>query len=60
MIKVGEWPCGRIIWLLDVLKHDIGEFDEEIFQCVPRPCELIFCILGLKRNDLEEVAYVIF
>jgi hypothetical protein len=35
--------------LLDVLKADFGEVDDALFQGVERPCELIFCILGIKK-----------
>jgi hypothetical protein len=40
-----------MVCLPEVLKKDIAEFDEW-FQ---RPFELIFCILGIKKNDSEEV-----
>jgi hypothetical protein len=42
-------PSGRI-------KNDFGEVDEALFQSVEGPCELIFCILRVERNDLDEVA----
>jgi hypothetical protein len=32
------------------------EIDEAMFQGVERSCELIFCILGIEKSDLDEVA----
>jgi hypothetical protein len=37
MIYGGDWPCELIIWLLRVLKNDIGEVEEVVFQGVERP-----------------------
>jgi hypothetical protein len=42
-----ELPWQLINCLLGVLKNDIGEVDEAMFQGVYRPCELIFCIQGI-------------
>jgi hypothetical protein len=39
-----------------LLKKDIVEVDEVMYQGIQRPCELIFCILGVEKIDLEEVA----
>jgi hypothetical protein len=42
-----------VLWkhrLLDVFQNDFSEVDEAIFQGVERPCELIFCILGIKKR----------
>jgi hypothetical protein len=33
-----------------------GEVDEAVFQGLEKPCELIFCILGNEKSDLDEVA----
>jgi hypothetical protein len=41
---------------MNVLKNDFVEVDEAMFQGVKRPCELIFCILGFKKSDLDDVA----
>jgi hypothetical protein len=49
MFKVGEWPRELTICLLDVLKYDFGEVDEAMFQVVERPCDLIFCIMGIEK-----------
>jgi hypothetical protein len=46
--------------LLDVLKCDFVEVDEEMFQGVERPCEIICCILGIQKSDLDEVVEVMF
>jgi hypothetical protein len=35
---------------MDVLKNDFGEDDEAMFQGVERPFELIFCMLGIKKQ----------
>jgi hypothetical protein len=40
---------------LDVLKNISREVDEAMFQDIKRPCELIFCILGIEKSDLDEV-----
>jgi hypothetical protein len=38
----------RILNLLSGrLKKEFDEFDEALFQGVERPCELIFCFLGI-------------
>jgi hypothetical protein len=29
--------------------------DEDMFQVVEWPCELIVCILGIKESDLDEL-----
>jgi hypothetical protein len=39
----------------DVLKGDFCNVGEAIFEGVERPCELIFCILGIQKRDLEEL-----
>jgi hypothetical protein len=56
MFKVGEWLIGLIICLLNVLKNDRG-VDEAIFESVERPCELIYCILGIEKREVDEVAF---
>jgi hypothetical protein len=38
------------------LKNVFGEVDEEIFEVIVRPYELIFCILSIEKSDLDEVA----
>jgi hypothetical protein len=38
------------------LKNDIGEVDEAKFQGFERPCALIFFILVIERNDLDQFA----
>jgi hypothetical protein len=38
---------------LDVLKKDFVEVDEAIVQGVERPCEKIFCILGIEKSELD-------
>jgi hypothetical protein len=35
------------------LKNEFGEVDEEMFQGVERPCELIFYVLGIERSELD-------
>jgi hypothetical protein len=60
MFYVGEWPCEISIFLLNILKNDFGEVDEEKFQGVERPCELIFCFVVIKKSDLDEVVLVMF
>jgi hypothetical protein len=42
------------------LKKDFGEVDEAMFQGVKMPCEHIFCMLGIEKSDLDEVALVMF
>jgi hypothetical protein len=42
-------PFGR-------LKNEFGEFDEAMSQGVERLCELIFCILGIEKSELDELA----
>jgi hypothetical protein len=44
------------MFLLNVLKNDIGDVDEAMFHGVKRPGERIFCIQDLKQSDLDEVA----
>jgi hypothetical protein len=40
---------------MGVLKYDFCEIDEAIFQGVDQPRELIYCILVIEKNDLDEV-----
>jgi hypothetical protein len=42
--------------LLDIIKIDVGEVHETKFQGVERPCQLIFCLLGIEKSDLDEFA----
>jgi hypothetical protein len=56
MFYVGEWTSELIICLLKVLKNDLVEVHEVKFQGVERPCEIIFCILGIEKSELGEVA----
>jgi hypothetical protein len=42
--------------LLEVLKIDFDEVGEAIIQGVERPCEHIFCILGIEKSDLDDFA----
>jgi hypothetical protein len=50
-LRIHNLPSGRI-------KNDFGEVDEAMFQGVEGPFALIFCILGIENNDMDEVAYV--
>jgi hypothetical protein len=45
---------------MDVLKNDFGEVEEAMIQGVERPYENIFCILGIEKSDMDEVAEVFF
>jgi hypothetical protein len=49
-----------IIGVLNVLKWEFDEVDEVMFHEVERPFQLIFCILGTQKSDLDEVAVVLF
>jgi hypothetical protein len=48
--QVGEWPCGLIICLLDVLKCDFGEVDEAMFQGVERYGENFVFIMDIQKK----------
>jgi hypothetical protein len=39
-----------------VLNCDFVDIDEAMFEDVERPCELYFCILGIEKRDVDEVA----
>jgi hypothetical protein len=60
MFYVGEWPREIFICLRKFLKNNFGDADELMFQDVLKPLERIFEILGIDRNDLDEVAEVMF
>jgi hypothetical protein len=45
MFYTGVLPWNLIIWHLNVLKSDIGERGEAMFEGDERPCELFFFIL---------------
>jgi hypothetical protein len=47
-----------IIFVLDDLKNNFGEFDEVMFKDVERLFGLIFCIPDIEKSDLVDVAYV--
>jgi hypothetical protein len=36
------------------LKNYFFEVDESMFQVVEKPCEIVFCILGFEKIDLNE------
>jgi hypothetical protein len=38
------------------MKKHFDEIDEEIFQGVDRPSELIICTSGNEKSDLDKVA----
>jgi hypothetical protein len=40
--------------LKDVLNSNFGEVDEAMFEGVERPCEIIFCNLGIEESVLDE------
>jgi hypothetical protein len=42
--------------LSERIKNESAEFDEAMFQFFEMPCELIFCILGIEKSYLNEVA----
>jgi hypothetical protein len=37
------------------LKNNSRIVDDAKFQGVKRPCELIYCTLGIEKSDLDEV-----
>jgi hypothetical protein len=39
--------------LLHVLKDDIDDFEEAMFQGVEMPCEIIFCIQGIEKSYID-------
>jgi hypothetical protein len=39
---------STLICLLDVLKCDFGVVYEEVFEGDEKPCEIIFCIMGIQ------------
>jgi hypothetical protein len=41
---------------MDVLKNDFGNVDEAMFQGIERPREIILCIQGFEKSDLDDVA----
>jgi hypothetical protein len=43
------------MFLQGVLKNEFGQVYEAIFKGVKSPCELIFCILGIEKGDLDEI-----
>jgi hypothetical protein len=46
---------------LRIQKRDFfGEVDEAMFQGVERTSEIIFCILGIEKDNLGEIAGVLF
>jgi hypothetical protein len=50
-----EWFV-ELICLLDILKKDFSDVDENIFQGVERPYEHISCIMSIEKTDLDEEA----
>jgi hypothetical protein len=48
-LRIHNLPSG-------LLKNDLGEVDEAMFEGVERRYELIFCILSIEKSDLDEVA----
>jgi hypothetical protein len=60
MFQVEGWLSDLIISHLDHLKKDFVQVDEVMYQGSQRPCEQTFCILGIEKSDLDEVALVMF
>jgi hypothetical protein len=50
MYKIDEWPWDLIICLLNVLKYDLGDVDEEIFHDVERPLQRIFYFVRFQKK----------
>jgi hypothetical protein len=50
MFELGEYHLEFIIPLLYILKDDLGEGDEAMFQGVQRLCELIFASRSSKET----------
>jgi hypothetical protein len=48
MFQIGKWSWELIICLLDVLKCVVVDVDEAMFQCVERPYEIFFSLLGIQ------------
>jgi hypothetical protein len=44
----------------NVLKYDFDNVDEAMFHDVERPCEIIFCIMGIEKNVLDEIVKLMF
>jgi hypothetical protein len=44
------------IFLLDVLENDFRDVHEAMLKGVHTQCEHIFYILGIEKNDMDEVA----
>jgi hypothetical protein len=42
------------------LKNVFGDVNKPMYQGIERPCEIIFCILGIEKSDLDVVPYLIF
>jgi hypothetical protein len=52
-MRTHNLPSGR-------LKNDFGEVNEPTFRGVERPCEIIFCILGIKKSELNDDENLMF
>jgi hypothetical protein len=55
MFQVGEWIYELIISIVNVLKFDVGDLDESLFQDEEWPFQRIFYILGIEISDFKEV-----
>jgi hypothetical protein len=55
IFQVGKWPLDLIIYLLVLLKCDVGEVDEAMFQGVERPCEINFYLLRIQKKRLVKI-----
>jgi hypothetical protein len=49
VLRTNNLPSGRV-------KKKIREVDEAKFQVVEGSCELIFCIQGIEKSDLDDDA----
>jgi hypothetical protein len=47
MIQTGEWTWETIFCLLNVLKCDLGDVNEAMFNDAEKPIERIFYIFGI-------------
>jgi hypothetical protein len=51
----GDWALEPLKGPSGGFKKDFGEVNEAMVNGIERPCEIIFCILGIEKSDFYEV-----
>jgi hypothetical protein len=55
MFHVFAWPCLFIFFHRSSPKYDLNEVGKSMIWVDPRPCKVIFCLLGAYKWNLFDL-----